>query len=280
MRVRPSLAGEWYSKDPEHLALRLDEYLIQAVPGEQPQESILALVVPHAGHRYSGGIAAHGYATLRGFEKPTILILSPLHRPHPEPLLTSGFDAYGTPLGEVPVNRSLVAQLGSALRKRPGMDLTPIMETSEHAVEVQLPFLQRTVGEFDLLPIMISDQSENVARALAGAIVDVFPDQLPLLLASSDLSHFFPQDRARSLDGEILRRIESLDPKAVIRAEDEGAGYACGRAAIATALWVSLSAGANRAKLLGYATSGDVTGDMHSVVGYASVCIYHDQETE
>lgn len=276
MNVRPSIAGSWYSPDPTTLERALGEYLANVPESKLAPDSILALVVPHAGHRYSGAVAGHGYGALRGRTDGTVLILGPLHRGNGAPALTSHFDAYSTPLGEVAVDRAAAKQIGMALESRLGLGLLAVEEASEHCIEIQLPFLQMVLGSFDLIPIMFAAHNEEVVRSLAGSLHDVFGEELPLLIASSDLSHFYPQARAEQLDREMLDRIVRLDPTAVLRAEEAGVGFACGRAAIAACLWASLAAGANRAKLLCYATSGDVTGDLQSVVGYASVSIYHE----
>ncbi|MGD2161770.1 MAG: AmmeMemoRadiSam system protein B, partial [Anaerolineales bacterium] len=120
---------------------------------------------------------------------------------------------------------------------------------------------------------MLRDQSQSTARALAQALSKTLQAKDALLVASSDLSHFYPQEVAERLDGELLRRVEALDPQAVLDAETQGVGFACGRGAIAALLWTAQSMGADKAHIVGYATSGDVTLDFDSVVGYGAVVV-------
>jgi AmmeMemoRadiSam system protein B len=141
-------------------------------------------------------------------------------------------------------------------------------------LEIELPFLQRSLGtEFDLLPVMVRDQSFQVTHSLGLALASVLANRRALLVASTDLSHFYPQDSAKTLDQEMLHRLESFDPIAVLKAEEEGVGFACGRGALAAVLWAAIALGGNRVQILNYATSGDVSGDYHQVVGYGAAVI-------
>jgi AmmeMemoRadiSam system protein B len=138
-----------------------------------------------------------------------------------------------------------------------------------------LPFLQRALKPgFRLLPIMLRDQSRSVVEAVGRALGTILAGTEALLLASSDLSHFFPGAVARRLDQEMLARLHAFDPVAVLSAEEEGLGFACGKGALAAVLWASAALGADRVDILRYANSGDVTGDDLSVVGYGSAVIY------
>jgi hypothetical protein len=143
-------------------------------------------------------------------------------------------------------------------------------------LEIELPFLQRCLASpFRLLPIMLRDQSATVAQAVGRALSEVLRDGPALLIVgSSDLSHFHPASTARALDGEMLARLESFDPEALLRAEDEGIGFACGKGALAAVLWAARDLGADVVRVLDYATSGDITGDDESVVGYGAAAIY------
>jgi AmmeMemoRadiSam system protein B len=137
-----------------------------------------------------------------------------------------------------------------------------------------LPFLQYILGSFRLLPVMIRDQSPAVAKALGQALAETVSGLQVVFIASSDLSHFYPQAQAQALDTELLRRLEAFDPQGVLDAEVEGVGFACGRAAIAAVLWAAQQLGANRVNVLRHATSGEVSGDFSSVVGYGAAVIW------
>jgi AmmeMemoRadiSam system protein B len=209
-----------------------------------------------------------------------VAVLSPYHHPHPGQVLSTDHAAYRTPLGEVPVAASLVDRIASELRRRGKCDLQRLRNDPEHSLEIELPFLQRALSDpFSLVPIMLADQSAPVAEALGHALASVLQDQPCLLVASSDLSHYYPDAVARRLDQEMLERIRAFDPVAVLRAEEEGAAYACGRGAIAAALWAAKDLGGDRVRILHYANSGDVTGDYNAVVGYGAAVILRSRAT-
>jgi hypothetical protein len=277
--VRPSpIAGTWYPGDPGRLAESVDRYLENA-GGHTPVEGeIIGLIVPHAGHRYSGQVAAYAFALVRRLPIDRVAILSPLHALARGEVLTSGHSAYATPLGTVPIDRELQKKFSACLLQQEQLEVQYVTRDQEHALEIELPFLQRALpGDFQLLPIMLRDQSKRVTRAVGQALAAVLKGEKCLIVASSDLSHFYPQEIAQRLDREMLRRIESFQPETVLEAEAEGAGFACGRGAVAAVLWAARSLGADRVRLLDHATSGDVTGDMASVVGYGSAVIYRSR---
>lgn len=235
---------------------------------------VLGLLAPHAGYRYSGEVAAHAYSALAPEGHPIVVVLAPFHAFHEAPLLVSSHDGYQTPLGPVPIDKEMIARLNTALLAHNGHGLTPISGDVEHAVEIQLPFLQHVLGEFPLVPIMLAHQNPRTVADLAESLMEVLGDKETLLIASSDLSHYYPQHLAVLLDREMLRRVERLDPEAVMVAESDGVGYACGKGAIAAMLLVARASGAEHVDVLSYRTSGDVTGDFDSVVGYAAATVW------
>ncbi|MGQ9832799.1 MAG: AmmeMemoRadiSam system protein B [Candidatus Villigracilaceae bacterium] len=271
--VRPSpIAGTWYEDRPAHLAKQIDSYLDHAelpyLPGE-----VVALIAPHAGHRYSGAVAAYAFATVRGRTYDLVAVIAPMHHFYPQPLLTTAHRAYLTPLGEIPVDHLALNDLNDLL-KPDGLNLTAVLNDPEHSLEIELPFLQRALtGPFNLLPVMVRSQEPFVSQALGEALAKLLHGRNALLVASTDLSHFYPQEIAKSLDAEMLRCIESFSPQAVFEAEQSGRGFACGHAAVAAVLWAARDLGANQVKILKHATSGDVTGDYTQVVGYGAAAV-------
>jgi AmmeMemoRadiSam system protein B len=265
--VRPSpIAGRWYPGDARRLASSIDEWLADA-PEVDVAGRVLALVVPHAGHPFSGPVAARAFRAVQGRSCDRVVILSPYHNLHPGGIITTGHAAYQTPLGSVPVDTSFVADLKERL------DLTVVRRDPEHAVEIEIPFLQRALaGDWSLVPLMLRDQRLVMAESLGAALADL-ADARTLLVASSDLSHFYPDQEARKLDRLMLDQVEALDPAGVIRVEEEGKAFACGRAAIATVLVAAKQLGASQAQIVGYATSGDTTGDRQRVVGYGAAVV-------
>lgn len=272
--LRPSpIAGRWYPADARRLASSVDGYLEAATLPDIPGE-VVAVIAPHAGHLYSGPVAGYAFAPLKGTRPEVVAVVSPMHYPARHALLTSAHDAYQTPLGPVPLDRTALAEVERALQAELGFGLSRVYNDAEHSLEIELPFLQRVLaGDFRLLPVMVRDQSARVARALGHALAGALRDRPSVLVASTDLSHFYPVEQARALDSVVLRAVEALDPEEVIRAEEEGRGFACGRSALAAVLWAAKALGADRARVLRYATSGDVTGDYSSVVGYAAAVI-------
>ena len=274
MDIRTSpIAGQWYPGNPEHLASSVDGYL-EAATLPEISGKIIAVIAPHAGHVYSGPVAGHAFAAVRGLSPELVAVISPMHQPYHQPLLTSAHAAYQTPLGSISINREAVDALDGHLQTSLGVELAAVRGDAEHSLEIELPFLQQSLaGEFSLLPVMVRDQTPRVAQALGAALSQTVKDINALLVASTDLSHFYPQEIANQLDQEMLRRIKAFDPLAVLQAEDEGKAFACGRGAVAAVLWAAQDLGADTVTILNYATSGDVSGDYSQVVGYGAAVI-------
>ena len=274
--VRPSpIAGRWYPADPSALAAAVDGYIAAAQQALPPLDGeVVGLVAPHAGLVYSGPVAGYAYAAVQGTQPEVVAVLSPMHYPYPQTLLTTRHTAYATPLGEVPVAQDAIEALGQALQRRGHHPPYPVANDPEHALEMQLPFLQRALrAPFRLLPLMMRDYRPETCRAIGEALAEVLAGRPALIVASSDLSHYYPEAVARQLDAEMLRRVVALDPMAVLRAEAEGAGFACGAGPIAAMLWAAQALGATRGVLLKRASSGDITGDNSEVVGYGAVAV-------
>ena len=265
--VRPSpIAGTWYEGNSETLARTVDEYLESAQPPEILGE-VMGVIAPHAGLMYSGAIAGFAFAMVRGMRPDRVAVISPFHNVSNHPLLTTAHDAYGTPLGAVEVDKTLLTELSAQL----DIPITPVFADKEHSLEIELPFLQRALtGEFKLLPIMIRAQEADVARKLGHALGKILNGKNALLVASTDLSHSYDQTTANLLDAEMLRRFESFEPESIFEAERAGRAFACGHAAVAAVLWAARELGAYKVQILRHATSGDVTGDFTSVVGYGA----------
>ncbi len=272
--VRPSpIAGMWYEGNPKALSKVVDGYLdnaeIPALTGE-----VIAVISPHAGHKYSGPVAGYAFATVRNQKFDLVAVLSPMHQPYYDSLLTTAHEAYATPLGNVQVDKDSITDLDSHLRKTLGDALVPVAYDQEHSLEIELPFLQRALAsEFKLLPVMVRSQSALVSQQLGEALAETLRGRKALLVASTDLSHFYAQKQAVAFDTEMLRRVESFSPEEVFSAEEEKAGFACGLGALTAVLWAARGLGADTVRVLRHATSGDVTGDYSSVVGYGAAVI-------
>lgn len=272
--VRPSpLAGRWYDADPELLARKVDGYVnaagLPALHGE-----VVAVLAPHAGHTYSGPVAGYAFAAVRGRTPDLVTVVGPMHAPYPEPLLTTAYAAYSTPLGIVPVAQDVLRELDTALKAELGFGLSPVEQDPEHSLEIELPFLQRVLASgWKLLPIMDRAREPHVSRALGKALAQVLRDKNFILVASTDLSHFYDQQTALVYDRSMLSQIEAFNPEGAFELEHAGKGFACGLGAFTAVLWAARELGADQVKVLRHATSGDVTGDYSSVVGYASAVV-------
>jgi AmmeMemoRadiSam system protein B len=255
----PAVAGLFYPADPRVLATQVDQ-LLDAV--DVPANDVLApaYVVPHAGYQYSGPTAAHVYARLRhhASEVSRVVVAGPAHRVPVEGCVVSGVREWLTPLGEVPVDQRVDALVANGYAVFDDLPHAP-----EHSIEVQLPFLQRTVGQVPLVPIVVGPFGvDDVAAALSAAAE---PDPAgTVVLCSTDLSHYLPDEQARQRDGETLRAVGDLAPERI------GEGDACGVFALRGLVGLARRVGLEP-WLLDYSTSADTTGDPTRVVGYAAV---------
>jgi AmmeMemoRadiSam system protein B len=272
--VRPSpLVGRWYDADPEILARKVDEYIDSARLPELAGE-VIAVIAPHAGHTYSGPVAGYAFAAIRGRRPDLVAVVGPMHHPYEEPLITTAYTAYSTPLGIVPVDKDAVDQLDILLRSNLGFGLSPVSHDPEHSLEIELPFLQRTLAsEWKLLPVMDRAREPRVSQALGKALAQVLRGRNFLLVASTDLSHFYNQQTALVYDRSMLNQIKAFNPEGAFDLERAGKGFACGLGAFTAVMWAARDLGADRVQVLRHATSGNVTGDYSSVVGYGAVAI-------
>ncbi len=279
-RVRePAVAGLFYPGEAAKLSKALDALLAAAPKHHIPR--LKGLVCPHAGYEYSGQTAAIAYKLLAGSDVRTVVVIGPSHYALLRGACIPDADAYQTPLGRVPISekakalaavppfalepRSLVQRPGwwrQAPKAAPeeGRD-TP--ETWEHSVEVQVPFLQKVLKNFKLLPVVVGEADpEQMAKALAEQL-----DDHTIVVASSDLSHYHTYETAKGLDSRCVKAIGDMDIDAMRSQE------ACGKLPILTLLHLARQKGW-KAQVLDYRNSGDVTGDKDHVVGYAGVAFY------
>lgn len=273
--IRPSsIAGTWYEGQPKRLAESVDSYLEQANI-EKIEGKVIGLVAPHAGHRYSGPVAGYAFAAARGLSPSLVAVIAPMHHPYPYPLITSAHSFYFTPLGNIPVARPQLNELSALLEHRLGYGLSALPNDPEHALEIELPFLQRALqNPFHLIPLMLRQQDPHTARILGETLAEILRGQDCLLVASTDLSHFYNQPAAEALDAVMLNAAESFEPEALYEVERTGKGEACGIGALAATLWAAKALGADTVKILNYATSGNVSGDYERVVGYGAGVIF------
>ena len=277
--VRPSpIAGRWYEGDPDMLARTVDQYMDDARLPDLNGE-VIAVIAPHAGHLYSGPVAGYAFAALRGRSPDLVAVIAPMHQPYSEPLLTTAHDAYSTPLGEIPVDKEALHELDAILKSELVFGLSPVQQDPEHSLEIELPFLQRALSsQWKLLPIMVRVREASISQRLGKAIARVLRGKNAVVVASTDLSHFYNQQTALTYDRAMLREIEAFNPEGAFDLERAGKGFACGLGAFTAVMWAARELGADQVKVLRHATSGNVTGDYSSVVGYGAAAILKGKE--
>jgi MEMO1 family protein len=263
------IAGSWYPGNASSLRKDLNRYLEQARPPEI-QGDLRALLVPHAGYVYSGGVAAHAYRLLQDRPFDRVMILAPSHRAYFKGASVYTPGGYRTPLGIVPLDREII----DALLNHPSViRFVPEADAQEHSLEIQLPFLQVVLKEFRLTPIIMGEKSISFCRQLAKVISEASRGLNVLLVASSDLSHFHPSTEAKRLDRVVCDNVAAYDPESLSRRLEQGECEACGAGPMLTVMLAARELGANTAKVLHYADSGDISGDPHSVVGYMAAAL-------
>jgi MEMO1 family protein len=275
--VRPSsLAGRWYDADPEILARNVDDYMDSAKLPDLDGE-VIAIIAPHAGHTYSGPVAGYAFAAIRGRSPDLVAVVGPMHHPYAEPLITTAYSAYSTPLGDVLVDKDALHELDTLLKSDLGFGLSRVARDPEHSLEIELPFLQRALpagSEWKLLPVMDRAREPRVSESLGKALAHVLRGKNFILVASTDLSHFYNQQTALVYDRSMLNQIESFNPEGAFDLERAGKGFACGLGAFTAVMWSARELGADKVQILRHATSGNVTGDYSSVVGYGAAAIF------
>lgn len=280
--VRPAaVAGAFYPGSPAELMKTMAAYF-HAAPKPQISSKPIAIISPHAGYTYSGQIAARGYKILEGEEFRTVIVISPSHTAYFPGVSAFGGKAYATPLGDVPIDRELTDKIiaASDLIKLSPQGHLQTGGRFEHALEVQLPFLQLTLGKFSLVALVMGDQDPRTCADLGRAIATAIGkgDDI-LIVASSDLSHFHDSGTAERLDAVARGDIERLDYRGLLENLAAKKTEACGGGPMVSAMIASEALGADSASITGFGDSGDVTGDKTGVVGYVSAVIYRSQQT-
>jgi hypothetical protein len=269
--VRKSvIAGSWYPGVPS--VLRRDiEIFFNAVPDLVLPGEILGLIAPHAGYVYSGQIAANAYKLIRGNKYDVVIVIGPSHRVAFNGVSVFSRGGYETPLGLVPVAEEFAQKIKNLSKITADI---PEAHRQEHSVEIQIPFLQVALGEFSFVPLVMGNQDMDTCQELAGAIYETVRGKKILIVGRSDLSHFYNYNTAKKMDAVALGYLKNGDAAGLLQAMGNGTVEACGGGPMAVTILVARMMEADKAHLLKYANSGDVTGDKSSVVGYASAVYY------
>jgi len=269
----PVVAGQFYSDDSDALSSEIDGYLGRVSPETLPGE-VRALIAPHAGYFFSGQVAAYAYRQIQDRPFGDVVVVAPSHRAAFSGASIYHQGGYRTPLGVVPVNVSLARDI---MERSDRLNFYPQAHALEHSLEVQLPFLQRALKTFQLVPVIMGDQDLTTCRMLADALAAAARESGVLLVASTDLSHYRSEDQARALDGTILEAVDAFDPEGLQEILRTGRGEACGGGPMVAVMMAARKMGATGGRVLRYATSGEVSGDRRNVVGYMAAAIYRSQ---
>jgi len=268
--VRKSVfAGQFYDGDPARLAAQINRFLGAVDRPPNPPDRILALIVPHAGYVYSGQTAAYGYRLVQGRNIDSVVIVAPSHRYAFNGGAVWAQGGFETPLGTAAVDEALASEI----IRETGFRAIPEAFAEEHAVEVQVPFIQTVLPKSKIVPVVLGGLNERGLRSLANALANFMSRPGILVVASTDMSHYLPKDRANQVDSETASLIRGFKADALIRKLAEGENILCGGAGVAAVLLAGQKAGAVEARLLHYADSSEAGGPADGVVGYLAAAV-------
>ncbi len=266
--MEPVVAGSFYPADGAELRKMIERFLKQAGKPEVKGE-LYALVAPHAGYPYSGPAAAYAYRELKGRSFDLVVVMAPSHVSPLDGVSVTMADAYRTPLGEVP----LAPELAQALtRKAKWISDVPALFAREHAMEVQLPWLQATLAPgYRVLPLVLGTADPALPPVLASLLSSVLRGKKVLFIASTDLSHYHGEKEAQGKDNATLSLIAALKEEELARRAADGSCELCGEGPVLTVMRLARRMGIERGTLLRYDHSGNTGGDRQRVVGYGAV---------
>jgi AmmeMemoRadiSam system protein B len=267
----PQVAGYFYPADPEKLRNEIKLVLDISKHVDNPQK-VFGIVAPHAGYTYSGKTAAYAYNLLVDKSYTRVIVISPSHSEYFPGICVFKGDAYETPLGVLEVDKEFAEKLVSNNKIIfQGFD----GHRSEHALEVQLPFLQSVLNNFKIVPVVMGDQRKQFVDTLAKKLSEIIDDET-LIVASSDMSHFHSKSEADMLDSIVERRINNFDYDGLQKDLDFNNCEACGGGPIVVLMKTAALKNIKHSMVLNRSDSGDVTGDYSGVVGYLSAVVYGD----
>ena len=275
MQVRtPAVAGMFYPKEKEELKTVIRDCFLHPIgPGKIPptsdNEKILGVISPHAGYMYSGPVATNSFYSISSQKPELVIITGPNHYGLGCNIAVMKEGIWKTPLGEVEVDTECALEINKISKD---IELDFFSHTRDHSLEVQIPMLQQIYShKFKILPIILINQDKNTAKRVGSAIAKIAKMRKTMIIGSSDFTHYEENNYAHKQDSTLIEPILDLDLDGFYRILEENQVSACGYGAIASTMIACKELGAKGGRLLKYATSGDVTGDKSSVVGYASI---------
>ncbi len=273
----PAVAGAFYPKEKDALSRLIESFLAKVkAPSKKGAHNPSMLIVPHAGFVYSGQTAAYAYKLIEGLSYDTVVMLGPCHRSNFSGASVWRKGQWETPLGAVDID-TVTAE--AIVKAYPAAGFNQDVHRSEHSLETQVPFLQMTLKNFKIVPILVNDASPDNCRKLARAVLDAVRGKRALILVSTDMSHYYPADEGNKMDKLALELLEKGDG-AVLRQElTARSTELCGAPGVLTALEMRELAGGADVRVLEYADSSRASGDTSKVVGYGAVAYYFKDRT-
>ena len=272
---RTAVAGTWYPSEPVRLTAQLDALIRRAdIDSNHPPPDdahLISLIAPHAGLIYSGPVAAHAYRLLRDREFDVAVLVGPSHYVAFNGAAIWPGGSFDTPLGPIRVDEVIAAAL---LEQCPVFHERPDAHHREHSLEMQLPFLRALSPELPIVPIVMGQQTRETAIAVGDCLGRVLKGRKALLIASSDLSHFFDAQTAAFLDAQVVEDVERIDDETLMARLERRPDHACGGGPMVSVIRAARSLGVRSGRVLKYADSGDVSGDKASVVGYLAAALW------
>lgn len=279
MPVRPAaVAGTWYPASRPALTREVDDHLDAASEG--PAGSVMALVAPHAGMMFSGPVAACAYKAAARTPFDAVVLVGPSHFVGFEGIAAYPDGAFDTPLGLADIDSTLAG----VIARVPPVRAMPSAHAREHSLEMQLPFVRRLMPEVRIVPLLMGYQTRATIVGLADALAGALRGRRALLVASTDLSHYFDAHTAAALDGRVQERVSAFDPDGLLEVFEEypeherGRCVACGGGPLIAVMMAARALGARHARVLKYAHSGEVSGDYGGVVGYMAAVMGEFEE--
>lgn len=271
----PAVSGIFYPSDPEELKKTISTFFSKATKVET-EGDLIALISPHAGYRYSGQVAAAGFNQIEYSKKNKIILIGPSHyvRFKGASVFTKG--SFKTPLGNIKIDEKLANTL---LNDTADVKFLPDAFEKEHSIEVQLPFLQMTMKDFTIVPILIGTPTRQTLEHLISGLSKIM-DENSLIIASTDLSHYHDYQTAREMDSKIISSIQRLSTIETENLLRKGESELCGAFPVLITIEVAKMKGANIGVLFKYENSGDVTDSKNNVVGYASIGLFRTPFTD
>jgi len=268
---KPVVAGIFYPAEKQKLQDEIN-LLLSLSKSESKLPKVTGMISPHAGYIYSGRTASYAYNLLKDHNYKNVIILSPSHREYFPGISIYDGDAFETPLGTIPINNDFADRIINGSR---AIFKSTKGHKEEHAIEVQLPFLQTVLKDFNIIPVVLGDQGKSFVDELAAKLSEVL-DEDTLIVASSDLSHYHSKYEANQLDSIVEKRVADFDFDGLQNDLENKVCEACGGGPVVAMMKAAFRVNKRNSIILNRSDSGDTSGDNSEVVGYLSAAVYGD----